>query len=453
MTATKSLNPMISRKSQNLRATITPPGDKSISHRSLMFGAVASGKTVIHGLLEGEDVLHTAAAMRALGAKVTQHPDGTWEVEGCGVGNFKEPADTLEMGNSGTSTRLLMGLLASQAITTAFDGDASLRKRPMGRVMEPLVQMGANFISRDGGKLPLTMMGTGNAKPIVYRLPVASAQVKSAILLAGLNAKGDTVVIEPTPTRDHSEIMLRQFGASIDLWTETDGAQRITLHGPAELMGQEVFVPADPSSAAFPMVAALLCPGSELVLKDVGMNPRRTGLLTTLQEMGAAITLTPTPAAGEVRATLAVRYGALHAVDVPAERAPSMIDEYPILAMVAACANGTTRMHGLGELRVKESDRLVMVAEGLRAAGANIAIEGDDLIVHGNGHPPRGGCTIATAMDHRIAMSFLVLGLATEQPICIDDGSFIDTSFPGFAALMREAGAQIEKLPPARATA
>ncbi|MBP7253809.1 MAG: 3-phosphoshikimate 1-carboxyvinyltransferase [Alphaproteobacteria bacterium] len=453
MTAAKSLNPMISRKSQNLRATITPPGDKSISHRSLMFGAVASGRTDIHGLLEGEDVLHTAAAMRALGAKVTKHPGGTWEVEGCGVGNFKEPADTLEMGNSGTSTRLLMGLLASQGITTAFDGDASLRKRPMGRVMEPLVQMGANFISRDGGKLPLTMMGTGNAKPIVYRLPVASAQVKSAILLAGLNAKGDTVVIEPTPTRDHSEIMLKQFGASIDLWTETDGAQRITLHGPAQLKGQEVFVPADPSSAAFPMVAALLCPRSELVLKDVGMNPRRTGLLTTLQEMGADITVTPTPAAGEARATLTVRYGTLRAVDVPAERAPSMIDEYPILAMAAACANGTTRMRGLGELRVKESDRLAMVADGLRAAGADVTIDGDDLIVSGNGQPPRGGCLIATAMDHRIAMSFLVLGLATEQPITIDDGSFIETSFPAFATLMRDAGAQIETMPPVRATA
>lgn len=453
MTATKLLNPMISRKSQNLRATIVPPGDKSISHRSLMFGAVASGKTVIHGLLEGEDVLNTAAAMRALGAKVTKLPDGTWEVEGCGVGHFKEPAETLDMGNSGTSTRLLMGLLASQAITTAFDGDASLRKRPMARVMEPLVQMGANFISRDGGRLPLTMMGTGNAKPIAYRLPVASAQVKSAILLAGLNVKGETVVIEPTPTRDHSEIMLRQFGATIDLWTEMDGAQRITLHGPAQLKGQEVFVPADPSSAAFPMVAALLCPGSELVLKDVGMNPRRTGLLTTLQEMGADIGVTPTPAAGEARATLTVRHAALRAVDVPAERAPSMIDEYPILAMAAACATGTTRMRGLGELRVKESDRLAMVADGLRAAGAHIAIEGDDLIVHGNGQPPRGGCTVATAMDHRIAMSFLVLGLAAEQAICIDDGSFIDTSFPGFASLMRNAGAQIEALPPARATA
>lgn len=455
MAVAQPLKPLISRRSQNLNATITPPGDKSISHRALMFGAVASGKTVIHGLLEGEDVLHTAAAMRALGAKVTKHADGRWEVEGCGVGNFREPAETLEMGNSGTSTRLLMGLLASTPITTAFDGDASLRKRPMGRVMEPLVQMGANFISRDGGRLPLTMMGTGNAKPITYRLPVASAQVKSAILLAGLNAKGETVVIEPTPTRDHSEIMLRQFGATIDLWTETDGAQRITLHGPAQLKGQEVFVPADPSSAAFPMVAALLCPGSEIVLRDVGMNPRRTGLFATLLEMGADIVMTPTPAAGEARATLTVRHGALRAVDVPAERAPSMIDEYPILAMAAACAQGTTRMRGLGELRVKESDRLAMVADGLRAAGADVAIEGDDLIVHGTGKPPRGGCLIATAMDHRIAMSFLVLGLATEEAIRIDDGSFIDTSFPGFVRLMTGAGATIEHTapPPLQATA
>jgi len=360
------------------------------------------------------------------------------------VGKFKEPADTLEMGNSGTSTRLLMGLLATQGITCAFDGDNSLRKRPMGRVMDPLVLMGANFISRDGGKLPLTMMGASKPQPITYRLPVASAQVKSAILLAALNTAGDTVVIEPTPTRDHSEIMLRQFGAQIDVWTESDGAQRITLHGPAQLTGQEVFVPADPSSAAFPMVAALLCPGSEVVLRSVGMNPRRTGLFTTLQEMGASLQIEPVAAAGEMRATMTVRASALHGVDVPAERAPSMIDEYPILAMVAACATGTTRMRGLGELRVKESDRLAMVATGLQAAGVVLEIEGDDLIVHGTGQPPKGGCAITTAMDHRIAMSFLVLGMVTQEPIRIDDGSFIDTSFPGFVALMNGAGARIE---------
>lgn len=443
MSAHKLLQPMTSSRSKGLKANIVPPGDKSISHRSLMFGAVASGKTVIHGLLEGEDVLHTAAAMRALGAGVTKRADGVWEVVGRGVGKFKEPADTLEMGNSGTSTRLLMGLLATQPMTCKFDGDASLRKRPMGRAMDPLVLMGANFISRDGGKLPLTMMGAKQPNPITYRLPVASAQVKSAILLAALNTAGDTVVIEPTPTRDHSEIMLKQFGAHIDLWTETDGAQRITLHGPAQLTGQEVFVPADPSSAAFPLVAALICPGSELVLRDVGMNPRRTGLFTTLLEMGADLQLTPTPAAGEARATLTVRATALKGIDVPADRAPSMIDEYPILAIAAACAVGTTRMRGLGELRVKESDRLAMMANGLKSAGVHVEIDGDDLIVHGTGRPPHGGCTIATAMDHRIAMSFLVLGMVSETPIEIDDGSFIETSFPHFTDLMNQAGAVI----------
>ncbi len=439
----KQAVPLVSRRCGALRGALTPPGDKSISHRSLMLGAVAEGQTVIHGILEGEDVLNTAAAMRALGAQITKRPDGVWEVTGVGVGKFKEPAETLEMGNSGTSTRLLMGLLATQAITCKFDGDASLRKRPMGRVMDPLVMMGANFMSRDGGRLPITMMGAARPQPITYRLPVASAQVKSAILLAGLNTPGDTVVIEPVPTRDHSEIMLRQFGAKLDIWTEADGAQRITLHGSAVLQGQEVHVPADPSSAAFPLVAALLCPGSELVLRQVGTNPRRTGLIKTLQEMGAAMPMHPVPAAGEGRADILVKHSALTAVDVPAERAPSMIDEYPILAIAAACANGTSRMRGLGELRVKESDRLAMMAQGLQAAGVKVEIEGDDLIVHGTGRPPRGGCVVATAMDHRIAMSFLVLGMAADEPVSIDDGGFIDTSFPGFVSLMNGAGAAI----------
>lgn len=443
MHGAKQQKPLISRRSGALKGTITPPGDKSISHRALMFGAVATGRTVIHGILEGEDVLNTAAAMRALGASVTKRDDGVWEVTGCGVGKFREPVEVLEMGNSGTSTRLLMGLLASLPITVRFDGDGSLRKRPMGRVMDPLVTMGANFISKDGGRLPLTMRGAEKPQPISYRLPVASAQVKSAVLLAGLNIAGDTVVVEPTPTRDHSEIMLQQFGARMDFWTETDGARRITLHGPATLSGQEVFVPGDPSSAAFPLVAALLCPGSELTLRDVGMNPRRTGLFTCLQEMGADMTMTPTPSAGEARATIVARGGALKGIDVPEDRAPSMIDEYPILAMAAACAQGTTRMRGLGELRVKESDRLTMVADGLRAAGVKVAIEGDDLIVHGTGQPPRGGCAIATAMDHRIAMSFLVLGLVSAEPISIDDGAFIDTSFPGFVALIKDVGGDI----------
>ncbi len=436
--------PLTSRRAGPLTGAITPPGDKSISHRALMLGAAATGKTVIHGLLEGEDVLNTAAAMRALGAHVVRHTDGVWHVTGCGIGQFKEPATTLDMGNSGTAARLLIGLLATHPITSKFDGDASLRKRPMGRVMDPLVLMGANFFSRDGGRMPLSVVGAAQPRPLTYRLPVASAQVKSAILLAALNTAGDTAVIEPTPTRDHSEIMLHQFGAKLDIHSESDGARRITLHGPAHLTGQTVHVPADPSSAAFPMVAALLCPGSTLTLHQVGMNPRRTGLFTTLQEMGADLTLTPAPGvAGEARATIQVRATALRGVDVPAERAPSMIDEYPILAIAAACATGTTRMRGLGELRVKESDRLAMVANGLKAAGVSVEIEGDDLIVHGTGAPPTGGCTITTAMDHRIAMSFLVLGMATPNPVTIDDSGFIDTSFPHFVQLMNDAGAKI----------
>jgi 3-phosphoshikimate 1-carboxyvinyltransferase len=439
----KTTLPLVSKQCGALRATLRPPGDKSISHRALMIGAVAEGTTSIHGLLEGEDVMHTADAMRALGATITQQPDGTWQVQGCGVGQCRQPNATLEMGNSGTSTRLLMGLLASQSLTCSFDGDASLRKRPMGRAMAPLVQMGAHFTSREGGTLPLTMLGAARPQPITYRLPVASAQVKSAILLAGLNTPGETVVIEPFPTRDHSEIMLRQFGAALDVWTEADGAQRITLHGPAVLRGQTVFVPADPSSAAFPLVAALLCPGSEVTLRDVGINPRRTGLFTTLQEMGANLQITPVKAAGEARADISIKASALRGVVVPAERAPSMIDEFPILAMAAACANGTTRMCGLSELRVKESDRLAMIANGLQAAGAQVQIEGDDLIIIGTGVPPQGGCMIKTALDHRIAMSFLVLGMVTAKPISIDDGSVIDTSFPGFVALMNAAGAAI----------
>lgn len=436
--------PLTSRRAAPLSGALTPPGDKSISHRALMLGAAATGKTVIHGLLEGADVLNTAAAMRALGAQIVKNKDGTWYVTGCGIGKFKEPAATLDMGNSGTAARLLIGLLATHQITSKFDGDASLRKRPMGRVMDPLVLMGASFFSRDGGRMPLSVVGAAQPRPITYRLPVASAQVKSAILLAALNTAGDTAIIEPTPTRDHSEIMLRQFGAKLDITTEADGARRITLHGAARLTGQTVHVPADPSSAAFPMVAALLCPDSALTLHEVGMNPRRTGLFTTLQEMGGNLTITPAlDTVGEARATIQVRASLLHGVDVPSERAPSMIDEYPILAIAAACASGTTRMRGLGELRVKESDRLAMVANGLKAAGVNVVIEGDDLIVHGTGTAPPGGCTITTAMDHRIAMSFLVLGMVTPNPVTIDDSGFIDTSFPDFVKLMNDAGAKI----------
>ena len=438
--------PLISRRAGALQGAITPPGDKSISHRALMLGAVASGATLISGLLEGADVLNTAAAMRALGASVVKQPGGVWRVTGCG-GAFKEPAAMLDMGNSGTAARLLIGLVATRPIACRFDGDASLRKRPMARIMEPLVLMGANFTSREGGRLPLAVIGARQPRAITYRLPVASAQVKSAILFAALNAPGDTAIIEPAPTRDHSEIMLEQFGASLNFWTETDGARRIILHGPAALTGQKITVPADPSSAAFPLVAALLCPGSAITLHNVGMNPRRTGLFTTLQEMGADLTLEPAAeVGGEERAAILARAGALHGVDVPPERAPSMIDEYPILAIAAACARGTTRMRGLGELRVKESDRLAMVAAGLQAAGVRVDIEGDDLIVHGSGAPPPGGCMVTTAMDHRIAMSFLVLGMAAQAPVTIDDGGFIDTSFPDFVTLMNRAGADIAAL-------
>ncbi|MEJ0061863.1 MAG: 3-phosphoshikimate 1-carboxyvinyltransferase [Alphaproteobacteria bacterium] len=435
--------PLTSRAAAPLKGALAPPGDKSISHRALMFGAVAEGRTVIHGLLEGEDVLHTASALEALGADIGKNADGTWDVKGVGANGFKETQATLDMGNSGTAARLMIGLLASQPIASKFDGDASLRKRPMARVIDPLVPMGANFFSREGGKLPLTVLGASRPKPVTYRLPVASAQVKSAILLAGLNTPGDTVVIEPTPTRDHSEIMLRQFGAKLDIEAEPDGALRITLHGPAKLTAQTVHVPADPSSAAFPLVAALLVPGSDITLRNVGINPRRTGLFETLREMGADLRIEPIDAPGEARATFYAKSSALRGVTVPPERAPSMIDEYPILAVAASCASGTTRMRGLGELRVKESDRLAMVAKGLEAAGVTFAIEGDDLIVEGNGKPPRGGCTIATAMDHRIAMSFLVMGMVTQQPISIDDGGFIDTSFPGFVDLMNGLGAAI----------
>jgi 3-phosphoshikimate 1-carboxyvinyltransferase len=435
--------PLISKRSASLRGEFPVPGDKSISHRALMLGAIASGKTLIRDLLEGEDVLHTAAAMRALGATIHKK-DGFWLVEGVGVGQCREPKIMLEMGNSGTSTRLLMGLVATQRLTCRFDGDASLRKRPMARVMDPLVMMGANFFSREGGKLPVTVAGALQPQPLTYRLPVASAQVKSAILLAALNTAGTTRVIEAIPTRDHSEIMLRQFGANISVEDAPDGTQIISLKGGTELHGQEISVPADPSSSAFPMVAALLSPEAELTLRNIGLNPRRTGLITTLQEMGAEITIEPLKGGGEMRGDLRVRSSQLRGIDVPAERAPSMIDEYPILAIAASCAKGATRMRGLGELRVKESDRLAMIAAGLSACGADVTIEGDDLIVTGNGKPPKGGATIATAMDHRIAMSFLILGMVSDAPVTIDDSGFINTSFPNFVALMNERGAVIE---------
>jgi 3-phosphoshikimate 1-carboxyvinyltransferase len=437
------LQPLSSGTSGSLHGVARVPGDKSISHRSLMIGALAVGETVVRGLLEGEDVLRTAAAMRALGARVERADGGVWRVAGRGVGGLSEPEDVLDMGNAGTGARLLMGLIATHPILACLTGDASLRRRPMGRVATPLRMFGAEIFARDGGRMPLTVRGTGEAMPIAYTLPVASAQVKSAILLAGLNAPGITTVVEPEPTRDHTELMLRHFGATLSV-EQTEEGRAVKLTGQPELAGREVVVPADPSSAAFAVVAALLLPGSEVTLPGVGMNPHRTGLITTLREMGADLALENERAeAGETVADLRVRASRLAGVSVPPERAPSMIDEYPILAVAAAFAEGTTEMRGVGELRVKESDRLAAVARGLAACGADVEEDADSLVVHGRGAPPRGGTTIATALDHRIAMAFLVLGMAAQRPVTVDDAAPIDTSFPGFVALMNRLGGQI----------
>jgi 3-phosphoshikimate 1-carboxyvinyltransferase len=406
-----------------------------------MLGGIAEGETVIRGLLESEDVLCTIAALKALGAAVAKNGD-SWRITGVGLDRLHAPAGMLDMGNSGTAARLLIGLLSGRSFTSGFTGDASLQKRPMKRIMQPLAQMGAKFESNDG-RLPLKVTGSGEPTAITYRLPVASAQVKSAILLAGLSAKGVTTVIETHPTRDHSERMLRHFGAKVDIAPTKDG-EAISLTGHQRLTGRNITVPADPSSAAFPLVAALLHEGSQVTLRNVGINPRRAGLIETLQEMGGDITLAnQRDESGEPVADLIVKGSALNGITVPAERAPSMIDEYPILAAAASCAQGTTRMLGLGELRVKESDRLSLMAENLKRCGANVEVAGDDLIVHGTGTPPKGGAVIETAMDHRIAMSFLVLGSMTRDAIRIDDGSFIATSFPGFVPMMNRLGLKI----------
>lgn len=439
-----SAKSLISLAATPLTGQVRVPGDKSISHRALMFGALAVGQSSIEGLLEGEDVLRTAAAMRALGAEVTRADDGRWTLFGRGVGGLSEPDDVLDMGNAGTGARLLMGLLASHPFTSVFTGDASLRSRPMRRVTDPLSRMGAGFVGRSGGRLPLAVIGTASPIPISYELPVPSAQVKSAVLLAGLNTPGITTVIEREATRDHTELMLKGFGAALSIESLPNGARAISLVGQPELTGRTIKVPADPSSAAFPVVAGLLVGGSAITVAAVGTNPLRCGLYQTLLEMGADITLANARVeAGEPVADLVVRASALTGVDVPPERAPSMIDEYPVLAVAAAFARGTTRMRGLAELRVKESDRLAATARGLQAAGVKLTIEGDDLIVHGEGGLPEGGATIAVNLDHRIAMSFLVMGMASRRPIRIDDASAIDTSFPGFATLMNGLGAKI----------
>ncbi len=419
------------------------PGDKSISHRSLMLGALAVGKTRIEGLLEGEDVAATAAAMRAMGAEIARDAAGVWSVHGVGVGALLQPETALDMGNSGTSTRLLMGLVASHPITATFIGDASLSSRPMGRVIEPLALMGARFAAAPGGRLPLTMTGLCPAVPLEYRLPVASAQVKSAILLAGLNTPGETTVIEAVATRDHSERMLAGFGAALRIEPGDDGARRITIIGEATLRPQHIVVPGDPSSAAFPLVAALIVPGSVVTIANVGINPTRAGLIEVLQAMGGDIVLANRrDVGGEPVADLVVRHSALTGIEVPPEIAASMIDEYPILFVAAACAQGRSTMRGIEELRVKESDRIAVMATGLAACGVRIEELADGLIVDGGS--VAGGVTIAARLDHRIAMSFAVLGLVAARPITIDDARPIATSFPGFVAMMTALGARAE---------
>jgi 3-phosphoshikimate 1-carboxyvinyltransferase len=426
-----------------LRGTVRVPGDKSISHRALMLAALAIGESVIDGLLEGEDVLATAAAMRAMGADVVRDENGRWFVRGVGVGGLLQPRTALEMGNSGTSTRLLMGLVASHPITCTFTGDASLSRRPMGRVIDPLSSMGAEFTASPGGKLPLMVRGICPAVPIEYRLPVASAQVKSAVLLAGLNTPGITRVIEPVATRDHSERMLRGFGADLTV-EQVDGARIISIRGEAELRAQAITVPGDPSSAAFPVVAALLVPGSEVTIANVGLNPTRAGLFEVLRMMGGDIRLLDErTVGGEPVADLVVRHSTLRGMDVPPELAPSMIDEFPILFVAAAHAQGRTVMRGLEELRVKESDRLTTMAAGLRACGVRVEELPDGLIVDGSGGDPiPGGATVAAMLDHRIAMSFAIAGLAARTPVTIDDMAPVATSFPGFAAMLADLTGQ-----------
>jgi 3-phosphoshikimate 1-carboxyvinyltransferase len=438
--------PMTARRSAPLRGVAEVPGDKSISHRALILGAMAVGETRITGLLEGQDVLDTAAAMRAFGAQVERLGPGQWQVNGVGVGGFGEPEQVIDCGNSGTGVRLIMGAMATCPITVTFTGDASLRSRPMARITDPIALFGALSYGRDGGRLPMTVVGAADPVPVRYVVPVPSAQVKSAVLLAGLNAPGQTVVIEREATRDHTERMLAGFGAQVTV-SDTDEGREITLTGQPELTPQDVAVPRDPSSAAFPVCAALVVEGSEITVPGVSRNPTRNGLFTTLLDMGADIAFeNERTEGGEPVADLRVRYSDLHGVEVPASRAASMIDEFPILAVVAANATGTTVMRGVKELRVKESDRIDAMARGLEACGVAIEEERDVLTVHGAGPGAvPGGATCATHLDHRIAMSFLCLGMAAQKSVSIDDGAPITTSFPIFEALMTGLGAQIAR--------
>jgi 3-phosphoshikimate 1-carboxyvinyltransferase len=440
----ETVTPLAARRSGPLKGSARVPGDKSISHRALILGALSVGETRITGLLEGEDVLKTGKAMAQLGARVERTGEGAWRVNGVGVAGFAQPRGALDFGNSGTGCRLVIGAVAGCPVTATFDGDGSLRTRPMRRVLDPLERMGARAVSvTDGDRLPLALAGARDPVPIVYQPPVASAQLKSAVLLAGLAAPGATVVVEQEATRDHTERMLRHFGADVRVENEGPHGRRITLTGQPELAPAPVTVPADPSSASFPLVAGLIVPGSEVILHGVMLNSLRTGLFTTLREMGATIEeLDRRDEGGEDVADLRVRFCALKGVEVPPERAPSMIDEYPVLAVAATFAEGMTRMRGLKELRVKESDRLAATAAMLRQNGADVEIEGDDLIVHGKGHAAGGGL-VATHMDHRIAMSALVMGLATEAPVRVDDTAFIQTSFPGFVDMMRRMGGEL----------
>lgn len=437
--------PATAKKSNNLSGNIRIPGDKSISHRALMFGGLANGETRITGLLEGEDVIHTAKAMQAMGAKINNEK-GVWTIRGTGNGCLLEPGTPLDFGNAGTGARLTMGLVGSYAMKTHFIGDASLSKRPMGRILDPLRLMGVQIEANEGDRLPITLWGAVTPNPITYRVPMASAQVKSAVLLAGLNTPGITTVVEPVMTRDHTEKMLVGFGADLEVETDKEGVRYIHLQGQGELEGQVIDVPGDPSSAAFPCVAALIVEGSDITIENVLLNPTRTGLIQTLLEMGADITfLNKRQTGGEEVADIRVRSSRLKGVTVPKERAPSMIDEYPILAIAAAFAEGKTIMEGLDELRVKESDRLSAVANGLKANGIECEEGKDFLIVFGSPDGKNiGGGSVITHLDHRIAMSFLILGLASQKPVTIDDRRMIATSFPEFMDLMLKLGAKIE---------